>query len=244
MFQCRALAYTNAPWYARSPGKHSDECPPPRSPPPWPPPANAAIVGDPHYRGFDYTGGPYDLFVGQPGQTYTLYSDGRGATLAALFGAGGPTGKATFIRAITLSRGPNRTSATLARLGASWVLQVTANGRPVGAMQTVKIGDDIVVQATPVKAGRPSGIIVSLPYLRIRAAQREAYKQGQAQPDWGSWLDVYLTVLAPLPTPVGGILGRTYSPARAQAAASAGSGVSAAAAIPALTAAFEAPLMP
>lgn len=62
-------------------------------------------------------------------------------------------------------------------------------------------------QATPVKAGRPSGIILSLPYLRVRAAQREAYKQGQVQPSWGSWLDVYLTVLAPLPTPVRGILG-------------------------------------
>ena len=142
-----------------------------------------------------------------------------------------------------------------------------ANGRPLGAMQTVKIGSDIVVQvgrrrvlrmprasvdatprrlelhalappnlahragipavqhltsivgpavpacllqASPVKAGRPSGVIVSLPYLRIRAAQREAYKQGQAQPSWGSWLDVYLTVLAPLPAPVGGILGESH----------------------------------
>ncbi|KAL4428198.1 hypothetical protein ABPG75_002287 [Micractinium tetrahymenae] len=195
------------------------------------------MVGDPHYQGFG--GGKWDMFVGQPGQTYTLYSDGRGATLTALFGAGGPTGKATFIRAITFSRGPNRTSATLARLGASWVLQVTANGRPVGAMQTVKIGDDIVVQATPVRAGRHSGIIVSLPYLRIRAAQREAYKQGQAQPDWGNWLDVYLTVLAPLPTPVGGILGRTYTPAQAAAAAGGVSGQAGGSAAPMPMAAFE-----
>ncbi len=70
----------------------------------------------------------------------------------------------------------------------------------------------ILPQATPVKAGRPSGIVVTVPYLRIRAAQREAYKQGQVQPSWGSWLDVYLTVLAPLPPPVGGILGELPCP--------------------------------
>ena len=69
------------------------------------------------------------------------------------------------------------------------------------------------LQATPTKAGRPAGLVISLPYLRIRAAQREAYKHGQAQPSWGSWLDVYLTVLAPLPAPVGGILGEDLSQA-------------------------------
>ncbi len=73
-------------------------------------------------------GGKWDKFVGKPGQTYTLYSDGRGAILAATFGAGGPAGKATFIRAITFSRGANRTSASVVKLGASWVLQGALQG--------------------------------------------------------------------------------------------------------------------
>lgn len=93
------------------------------------------------------------MFVGKAGQTYTLYSDGKGATLAATLGAGGPSGKAIFIRSITFSRGPNRTTAAVVKLGASWVLQVTANGRPLGAMQTVKMGTDIVVQVGAAPTG-------------------------------------------------------------------------------------------
>ena len=33
-----------------------------------------------------------------------------------------------------------------------------------------------------------------------------------AAPDWGNWLDVYLTALKPLPFPTGGLLGSTYKP--------------------------------
>ena len=92
-------------------------------------------------------GGKWDKFVGRPGQTYTLYSDGQGATLAATFGAGGPNGNATFIRAIAFSCGASRATATVVKLGASWVLRVTGNGRPIGALQTAAIGSDVVVQA-------------------------------------------------------------------------------------------------
>jgi hypothetical protein len=34
-------------------------------------------------------------------------------------------------------------------------------------------------QATPIKNGRPAGIVISLPYLRIRVAQRAPYKPHQ-----------------------------------------------------------------
>jgi hypothetical protein len=50
--------------------------------------------------------------------------------------------------------------------------------------------------------------MISLPYLRIRVAQRAPYKPNQvAAPNYGEWLDVYLTVLKPLPLPTGGLLG-------------------------------------
>ena len=39
----------------------------------------------------------------------------------------------------------------------------------------------LLPQATPVKAGRPAGILLSTPYLRIRVAQRAPYKPAQAR---------------------------------------------------------------
>ena len=68
-------------------------------------------------------GGPWKLFKGQPGKTYTLYTDGTGVKLDATFGAGGFQGKATFIRAITLTRKSVGTSATLVQQGNKWVLK-------------------------------------------------------------------------------------------------------------------------
>ncbi len=41
---------------------------------------------------------------------------------------------------------------------------------------------------------------------------------------YGQWLDVYLTLLQPLPMPVGGLLGATYKPPAADGAAAASSG--------------------
>ncbi|KAI3423403.1 hypothetical protein D9Q98_010620, partial [Chlorella vulgaris] len=184
--------------------------PPPRKAPP---PGTAAMVGDPHWIGFDYKGGPWKLFKGVPGKTYTLYTDGNATKLTVTFGAGGLKGKATFIRALQFSRKGVGSSATLVQVGKKWVLRVLANGKPVAGLQTIKIGGDVIVQATPVKNGQPSGVIISLPYLRIRAAQRAPYLPGQvADPKYGEWLDVYLTILAPLPTPVGGMLGSSYRP--------------------------------
>ncbi|KAL4433924.1 hypothetical protein ABPG75_000365 [Micractinium tetrahymenae] len=183
----------------------------------------AAIVGDPHYQGFGQQGGRWDLFTGQAGRAYTLYTDGKGVRLDSTFGAGGPDGKATFIRALTFTRGLVRVTATLSKPGAAWVLQVTANGQPLGPMQSVRLGpaqDSIGVQAAPTKAGRPAGIIITLPYLRIRAEQRAPYKPGQLQnPNYGEWLDVYLTITGPLPGKPGGLLGSTYKPPAAGAIA-------------------------
>jgi hypothetical protein len=59
-----------------------------------------------------------------------------------------------------------------------------------------------------VREAQPAGVIVSTPYLRVRVAQRAPYLPSQpADPQFGEWLDVYLTMLAPLPAPVGGVLG-------------------------------------
>ena len=48
--------------------------------------------------------------------------------LRATFGAGGYQGKATFIRAISLSRRNAGTSATLVQVGSKWVLQGEKQG--------------------------------------------------------------------------------------------------------------------
>ncbi|PSC70303.1 T-RNA-binding domain, partial [Micractinium conductrix] len=173
-------------------------------------------VGDPHWRGFNYTGGPWNLAKGQPGNTYSLYRDGQGAKLNSLFGAGGRDGTATFIRSITFLRGTNKVTASLVNIGKDWVLQVVVNGRRLAALQSATLPGGGVVQATPSKRGRPTGVVITLPYLRILARQRNPFKAGQvSSPRYGSWLDVYLTVLAPLPTPVQGLLGNTYVPPKA-----------------------------
>ena len=97
-----------------------------------------------------------------------------------------------------------------------------------------------------VKNGAPAGVIITTPYMRIRAVQRAPYRPeyvrgcggscctcrrrrafGQrfpkhtlfcdlfrslataqlADPLYGEWLDVYITLLQPLVTPVTGLLG-------------------------------------
>jgi hypothetical protein len=68
-------------------------------------------------------GGAWNMFKGEPGKTYTLYTDGNGTVLTSTFGAGGLKGKATFIRAIQLTRGAAGTSATLVQQKGRWVLR-------------------------------------------------------------------------------------------------------------------------
>jgi hypothetical protein len=64
------------------------------------------------------------VFTGQPGKTYTLYTDGNGTVLTSTFGAGGLSGKATFIRAIQLTRKGVGTSATLVQQqNGRWLLR-------------------------------------------------------------------------------------------------------------------------
>lgn len=183
-------------------------------------------MGDPHFRGFNQAAGPWSLFKGVPGGVYDLYTDRQGVKLASTFGAGGTNGKSTFIRQISFTRGAGqRITAGVTRVGTNWVLQVTANGRRLGALQNVVIGGNISVQASPASAGRPTGVIITLPYLRIRVVQRLPYKPVQVRPnEYGSWLDVYLTILGPAPTPLGGLLGRTYRPPKVTAARPGGVG--------------------
>jgi hypothetical protein len=68
-------------------------------------------------------GGPWKLFKGVPGKTYTLYTDGNATKLTVTFGAGGLKGKATFIRALQFSRKGVGSSATLVQVGKKWVLR-------------------------------------------------------------------------------------------------------------------------
>ncbi|EFN51201.1 hypothetical protein CHLNCDRAFT_59322 [Chlorella variabilis] len=177
-----------------------------------------------------------------------------------------------------------------------------ANGQKVRAFKMVNLTGGIIVQATPVKDGQPSGVVISTPYLRIRAAQRAPFMPAQIRvrgdgrsechlrltpalcgalmgarrrlswaapevsidlwrspgelqylhelrqqraeepparqrgdcntwnclqlrdPKYGEWLDVYLTILQPLPLPVGGILGSTYKPPAGDAVVASASG--------------------
>ena len=83
-----------------------------------------------------------------------------------------------------------------------------ANGQPVQRQTTAQAGPNITVQATPWQAGKAVGAVFTTPYLRIRAEQRwPTLPQQKADPRFGNWLDVYLTLLAPPPLPVGGLLG-------------------------------------
>ena len=69
-------------------------------------------------------GGKWNSFPGQAGRSYTLYTDGSGARLDSTFGAGGLSGKATFIRAVAFARGKARVTAGLAKTAqGKWVLQ-------------------------------------------------------------------------------------------------------------------------
>lgn len=180
-------------------------------------------MGDPHYIGFDYVSGPWKLFPGAPGKTYNLFQDGTMSKLDSLFAAGGPGGKATFIRGITFSRGPAvQVSAMLNKIGKQWKLAILANGNKVAPYQSVRLGTNVVVEVSLVKNGAPSGIIISTPYMRIRAVQRAPYKPEYiADPLYGEWLDVYITLLQPLVPPVTGLLGSTYKAPPTPAAATA-----------------------
>ena len=82
-------------------------CPSPASPP------------TPPRRGFDFSGGAWATLVGKPGP-YLLYSDGAGVRCEAQIVAAGTGGKALFIQAVTLTRGPLRTTAALSKVGARW----------------------------------------------------------------------------------------------------------------------------
>ncbi|KAI3431532.1 hypothetical protein D9Q98_004582 [Chlorella vulgaris] len=140
-----------------------------------------------------------------------MYTDGKGTKLSTTFAAGGYSGKATFIRAVQLTRGSLGASATLVKVNNRWVLKVLANGRPVAASQTVNLGGNIVVKVTRAQNGRPVEVVITTPYLSIRVAQRARYySPNVVDTRYGEWLDVYLTVLRPLPLPVGGLLGEEH----------------------------------
>jgi hypothetical protein len=79
-----------------------------------------------------------------------------------------------------------------------------------------------LLQSSLIKNGAPSAIIITTPYMRIRAVQRAPYKPEYiADPLYGEWLDVYITLLQPLVPQVQGLLGSTYKPPPTPAAATA-----------------------
>ena len=51
-------------------------------------------------------------------------------------------------------------------------------------------------------------VVITTPYMRIEAKQRRPLKPGQlADPLYGEWLDVFISLYKPLPEPVGGLIG-------------------------------------
>lgn len=57
------------------------------------------------------------------------------------------------------------------------------------------------------KAGRAVGVALTTPFLRVIALQRWPTLPPLEAAKFGNWLDVYLTILAPPPPPVAGLLG-------------------------------------
>lgn len=84
-----------------------------------PPGDSALIIGDPYVKGFNKK---WFAFKGGAGETYTLLTAGDGSRLDGTFAAGGLKGKATFVRAITFTRGAARAKAILHKQGGKWVL--------------------------------------------------------------------------------------------------------------------------
>lgn len=161
------------------------------------------MVGDPHCKGFGQTG--WWFFKGEPGPV-VLYNDARGVVVTATLALGGFHGKsATFIRAVTVESDEHVVTLVLAMVKRAWSLDVAATGRPGGLVTTIS-----ETQAT-----------IDVSYLNVRVAQRQPKKPAAVQdPMYGNWLDVYLTIKSPLPMPVGGLLGSTYTPRRSSAAVS------------------------
>ncbi|KAI3432594.1 hypothetical protein D9Q98_004142 [Chlorella vulgaris] len=177
------------------------------------------MVGGLWWIGFNYQGGAWNRLSGKPGQVFTLYSDAKRVKLTATFFAGGFDGKATLIRAITLTRGGITTSVTVAKRRTRWVLEVVAKSPALGAVNVgtnrVNAGGNIIVQGTPVENGLPIGATITLPWLKVRVAKRARYSDaGVLQPDYGEYLDVYLDLVAPPPLPTSGLFGATYKPSK------------------------------
>lgn len=70
-----------------------------------------------------FAGGRWNFIKGVPGNSYSMYTDGKGTKLSTTFAAGGYSGKATFIRAVQLTRGSLGASATLVKVNNRWVLK-------------------------------------------------------------------------------------------------------------------------
>lgn len=68
----------------------------------------------------------------------------------AFFGAGGPGGTATYIRVITVTRptGGVVAQVLVKQVGASWVLEATANGQKVLPNQPKTVGGDVTVRVS------------------------------------------------------------------------------------------------
>ncbi|EFN52242.1 hypothetical protein CHLNCDRAFT_58926 [Chlorella variabilis] len=86
-----------------------------------------------------------DPFKGHVGKPYSIYTDGSGVKLIATMGTGGFNHRDIFIRAIHVQKGNSSAAAVLQKLGNTWLLRVTANGKHGRGLQFVKITPDILV---------------------------------------------------------------------------------------------------
>lgn len=97
-------------------------------------------------RGFDYSGGPWSTVVGSPG-AYLLYSDGAGVRIDAQIAAAGSDATALSIQAVTLTRGSDRTTAVLSKVGTQW--------QTTGAAVCSTYGAETLAECQPVLALHP-----------------------------------------------------------------------------------------
>ena len=103
---------------------------------------------------------------------------------------------------------------------------VTVNGQPLGSRDSANVSGGVWVSAAHAAGASPTRVLISTPLMAITAVHRKAYKPNEARdPLYGRWLDVHISLKAPLPLPVGGLLGPSY---HAPAAAADGGRVAAA----------------
>lgn len=100
------------------------------------------------------------------------------------------------------------------------------NGEPLRANHRAALSGAVEVLAPgPANATHPTSMQLTTPLMLVKVVQRKPSKPHQMKdPLYGQFLDTYITLRAPLPLPVGGLLASSYRAPTAHAAAAVAAG--------------------